>query len=178
MRVESSYRETFTEAELARHAELLRGLCDETPVAVDTALLSDGRWQVTVAGFNHPGELSIICGLLFAHGFNIVDGNAFSEEHVAGGSTAIRPPNGGGGAGEGAAAKFVDVFTVEPAEHPDVGVTEVWRRYTAELAGLIREARSGRVRRSPGTPGQARGRRDAGRLRNGDHALPGRDRHR
>lgn len=150
LRVESSYRETFTETEMARHAELLRDLCDETPVAVDTALLPDGRWQVTLAGFNHPGELSIICGLLFAHGFNIVDGNAFSEGNVAGSSTAIRPRNGGGGAGESAAAKFVDVFTVEPAEQADVDVPEVWRRYVAELAGLIREVRSGRVREAQG----------------------------
>ncbi len=133
---------------MARHADLLRGLGDETPVAVDTALLSDGRWQVTIVGFNHPGELSIICGLLFAHGFNIVDGNAFSEEHVAGGSTTSRPRDATDA--DGVVAKFVDVFTVEPADPAQRDLQEVWRRYTAELADLIREVRSGRVREAQG----------------------------
>jgi [glutamine synthetase] adenylyltransferase / [glutamine synthetase]-adenylyl-L-tyrosine phosphorylase len=148
LRVESSYRETFTEAEMARHAHLLRGLGDETPVAVDTALLSDGRWQVTIVGFNHPGELSIICGLLFAHGFNIVDGNAFSEEHVAGGSTTSRPRDASGA--DGIVAKFVDVFTVEPADPAQRDLQDVWSHYTVELADLIREVRSGRVREAQG----------------------------
>ncbi len=146
LRVESSYRETFTEAEMARHADLLRGLCDAKPVAVDTAPMPDGRWQVTIVGFNHPGELSIICGLLFSHGFNIVDGNAFSEGHAAGSLPTIRSRSGS----EGGAAKFVDVFTVEPAERPGTDLMDVWRCYTTELADLIREVRSGHVRQAQG----------------------------
>jgi glutamate-ammonia-ligase adenylyltransferase len=147
LRVEPSYHETFTEAEVARHADLLRGLADSNPVAVDTARLEEGRWQVTIVGFNHPGELSMICGLLFAYGFNIVDGNAFSEEHVAGG---LHAPKTRVGSAEHNAAKFVDVFTVEPTEQPGVDIVDVWRRYTAELSGLIREVRSGRVREAQG----------------------------
>ena len=47
-------------------------------------------------------------------------------------------------------AKFVDVFTVEPADPAQRDLQEVWRRYTAELADLIREVRSGRVREAQG----------------------------
>jgi [glutamine synthetase] adenylyltransferase / [glutamine synthetase]-adenylyl-L-tyrosine phosphorylase len=147
LRVEPSYHETFTEAEVARHAELLRGLSDAKPVAVDTARLEDARWQVTVVGFNHPGELSMICGLLFAYGFNIVDGNAFSEDHVSGG---LHAPKTRVSSTEQNAAKFVDVFTVEPTEQPGVDIVDVWRRYTAELGGLIREVRSGKFREAQG----------------------------
>lgn len=147
LRVEPSYHETFTEAEVARHAELLRGLSDSKPVAIDTARMEDARWQVTVVGFNHPGELSMICGLLFAYGFNIVDGNAFSEEHVSGG---LHAPKTRMSAAEPNPAKFVDVFTVEPTEQPGVDIVDVWRRYTAELAGLIREVRGGHVREAQG----------------------------
>lgn len=149
LRVESSYRETFTDAERGRHAELLRGLSDDAPVAVDAGRLEDGRWQVTIVGFNHPGELSMICGLLFAYGFNIVDGNAFSEEHVAGGPIATRPQNASG-VRQGDGPKFVDVFTVERAENAEAELADIWRRYTAELAGLIREVRSGRSREAQG----------------------------
>jgi glutamate-ammonia-ligase adenylyltransferase len=147
LRVEPSYHETFTEAEVARHADLLRGLSDTKPVAVDTARLEDARWQVTVVGFNHPGELSMICGLLFAYGFNIIDGNAFSEEHVSGG---LHAPKTRVSSTEQNAAKFVDVFTVDPTEQPGVDIADVWRRYAAELGGLIREVRSGRFREAQG----------------------------
>ncbi len=147
LRVEPSYHETFTEAEVARHADLLRGVSDSNPVAVETARLEEGRWQVTIVGFNHPGELSMICGLLFAYGFNIVDGNAFSEEHVSGG---LHAPKTRVSSAEHDAAKFVDVFTVEPTEQPGVDIVDVWRRYTAELGGLIREVRNGRVREAQG----------------------------
>ena len=84
LHMEASYVETFTSADRARHLELLARLSDAAPVDVAAAPVADGRWQVTVVGFNHPGELAIICGLLFAWGCNIVDGNAFSEENVSG----------------------------------------------------------------------------------------------
>ena len=119
-------------------------LSEEAPVDVAAAPVADGRWQVTVVGFNHPGELAIICGLLFAYGCNIVDGNAFSEENVAG--SASRRPRGVTAIAHASSTKFIDVFTVEPPTvFPEGGLTALWKNYAAELADLIREVRSGRV---------------------------------
>jgi glutamate-ammonia-ligase adenylyltransferase len=144
LHMEASYHETFDPAERKRHLELLGKLSEEAPVDVAAAPVADARWQVTVVGFNHPGELAIICGLLFAYGCNIVDGNAFSEENVAG--SASPRPRGVTAIAHASSTKFIDVFTVEPpAVLPEGGLTSLWRNYAAELADLIREARSGRV---------------------------------
>jgi glutamate-ammonia-ligase adenylyltransferase len=151
LHMEASYLETFESADRARHLELLARLSDAAPVDVAAAPVADGRWQVTVVGFNHPGELAIICGLLFAWGCNIVDGNAFSEENVSGAPPVPRPlsrakPHGTTAQADSTAAKFVDVFTVEPpAKLPPGGLVALWQNYASELADLIREARSGRV---------------------------------
>src|SRR5580698_9845145 len=112
LHMEASYLETFESADRARHLELLARLSDAAPVDVAAAPVADGRWQVTVVGFNHPGELAIICGLLFAWGCNIVDGNAFSEENVSGGPPVPRPLSRArtqGATANATAAKFVDV---------------------------------------------------------------------
>ena len=150
LHMEASYHETFDSAERARHLELLRKLTDDAPVDVAATWRPDGRWQVTVVGFNHPGELAVICGLLFAYGCNIVDGNAFSEENVAGGAPAAHPlqsrARGAAAVADVAASKFVDVFTVEPpTKLPAGGLPILWQNYAVELSELIREARSGRV---------------------------------
>jgi [glutamine synthetase] adenylyltransferase / [glutamine synthetase]-adenylyl-L-tyrosine phosphorylase len=144
LHMESSYHETFDAQERGRHLDLLGKLSEEAPVDAAVKPLANGRWQVTVVGFNHPGELAIICGLLFAYGCNIVDGNAFSEENVAG--SASPRPRGVTAIPHASATKFIDVFTVEPPlTLPDGGLPAVWKHYAAELADLIREARSGRV---------------------------------
>ncbi|HEV3300426.1 MAG TPA: glutamine synthetase adenylyltransferase [Planctomycetaceae bacterium] len=147
LHMEASYHETFDSDARARHLELLARLTEEAPVDVAATWRDDGCWQVTVVGFNHPGELAIICGLLFAYGCNIVDGNAFSEENVAGASLAPRSKARGSSAvADASVSKFVDVFTVEPSATPPVGgLPALWQNYAGELAELIREARSGRV---------------------------------
>jgi glutamate-ammonia-ligase adenylyltransferase len=151
LHMEASYHETFDPAERARHLEMLRKLTDEAPTEVVATWRPDERWQVTVVGFNHPGELSIICGLLFACGCNIVDGNAFSEESFAGAPLVGRKPTSPGALADASAAKFVDVFTVEPPSDPwPGGLPVIWQTYAAELAHLIREARGGRVREVQG----------------------------
>jgi [glutamine synthetase] adenylyltransferase / [glutamine synthetase]-adenylyl-L-tyrosine phosphorylase len=149
LHMEPSYHETFNKADRARHSELLTRLTDEAPVDVAAAPVAAGRWQVTVVGFNHPGELAIICGLLFAYGCNIVDGNAFSEENVAGVPSRPLPrarPRASAPFAGASVAKFVDAFTVEPPlPPPSDGLVALWKNYAVELADLIREARSGRV---------------------------------
>ena len=54
--------------------------------------LSEDTWRVTVVGYDYPGELSIICGLFFVFGFNIIDGNAFTYEPLADSPASSRSP--------------------------------------------------------------------------------------
>lgn len=134
-RMEPSYAETFSEEEIARHAELLDRLSDENVVEVDAAPLSNRDWRVTVAGFDRVGELSLICGLLFVYGFNITDGNVFTAEQMGG----AHPPDAQRTPRPGAAPappKFVDVFTVRSARGS--ATPDVWQRYRDDLAGLMR----------------------------------------
>jgi hypothetical protein len=49
---------------------------------VEVISLDDKTWRVTVVAYDYPGELSVICGLLFVHGFDISDGYAFTYEPI------------------------------------------------------------------------------------------------
>jgi glutamate-ammonia-ligase adenylyltransferase len=158
-RMEPSYQETFTEEEIALHVEMLRRLSDsnEVEVAAEPIVEDEGReangegaslpggrrlpsalpsvWKLTVAGRDHLGDLSMICGLLFVYGFDIVDGNVFTE--LPGGR---KGPSGRG-------SEFVNVFTVR-ATRP---VSEdVWLKYERELEGLIRLVSEGKQREAHG----------------------------
>ncbi|MGE5777383.1 MAG: glutamine synthetase adenylyltransferase, partial [Chloroflexota bacterium] len=81
-RLGAEYAESFSAAEIQQHADLARGVTEQAPAIVDAQILSNDSWRVTVVGYDYPGELSIICGLLFVFGFNIIDGNAFTYEPV------------------------------------------------------------------------------------------------
>ena len=73
-RMSPSYAETFTEQEIRRHADLASRLNDNNPVEVRAEPLGVASWRVTVVADDYLGELSAIGGLLFAHGYNIIDG--------------------------------------------------------------------------------------------------------
>lgn len=144
-RMEPSYQETFTEEEIAAHAAMLRRLDETNEVEVAAERLSssedsrlaslDSLWKLTVAGQDHVGDLSMICGLLFVYGFDILDGNVFTE--LPGGRRG-RPGRGN---------EFVNVFTVRPTG----AVSEdVWARYERELEDLIRLVAAGRQREAHG----------------------------
>ena len=72
--------------------------------------LPDGYWQVTIVAYDYPGELSLICGLMFVYGLNIFGGDAFTYEPVSAGEP--------GTTREEARRKIVDVFTVLPIGRP------------------------------------------------------------
>jgi glutamate-ammonia-ligase adenylyltransferase len=139
-RMDPSYKTTFGDQEIGLHARLAEGLDNEHLVEVHAVPLDDGQWRVTVVGYDYPGELSLICGLLFVYGFSIYDGNVFTYE----------PDLSLGGARELADArrKIVDVFTVMPVQEqlpPDT-----WTHYADELAGLLRLMNSGQRREAQG----------------------------
>jgi len=127
-RMVPSYSETFASQEIQQHAALAAGLSPERPVEVRADLLPDGAWRVTIVGYDYPGELSLICGLLFAYGLSIRDGHVFTYEPLAE-TTASMP--------EGAARrKIVDMFTVQPARATIS--PETWVHYAEDLAALLR----------------------------------------
>ncbi len=139
-RMDPSYSAAFSETEIARHAVLAERLDDEHLVEVEATPLEGDHWRVTIVGYDYPGELALICGLLFVYGLSIEDGNVFTYE------TSPRAPSPRD-VQEGQ-RKIVDVFTVRPARGE---VTqETWTRYAADLAALLRLMQAGERRRARG----------------------------
>ncbi|MEZ4771220.1 MAG: hypothetical protein R2844_22720 [Caldilineales bacterium] len=127
-RMTPSYAAVFDGHEIRRHADLAARLSRDNPVEVRAEPLRDNRWRVTIVGFDYLGELTLICGLLFAYGFSIVDGYVFTYEPLApAAGEAVRQPQD--------QRKIVDVFTVR-AVAPD-GDPGVWLRYAGDLSDLV-----------------------------------------
>lgn len=130
-RMSPSYSETFSPEEIARHAQLADSLNDRCLVAVDAVPQTDGNWLVTVVAHDFPGELSLICGLMFVHGMNIISGDAFTYEPLAG-SSSVRE----------ARRKIVDVFMVNAVDSAEVKLDQ-WTRYAEDLTDLLRMVQAG-----------------------------------
>lgn len=102
-----------------------------------SATLSD-EFEVTFAGFDQLGDLSMMCGLLFVYGFDVLEGDVFTEqrrelEH------------------EKAPLRFVNSFVVrqrvrQVSRLPDSAVRPDFSPAAlhSELLDLLREARGGR----------------------------------
>ncbi len=136
-RMDPSYVDAFRAEEIARHAALAGQLDEEHLVLVEAVPLEeDGCWRVTIVGYDYPGELSLICGLLFVYGFTICDGNVFTYEPASSetGRESLR--------------KIVDVFTVRQVRGE--GGAEVWTHYTEELTELLRLMHAGLRREARG----------------------------
>ncbi len=119
------YAETFTPADIAEHAVLAHRLSPQHLSEISAQIQSDGTWRVTVIAYDYLGELSLICGLFFAHGFDIHAGNVFTYRPKEKGQIS---PN--------ERRKIVDVFIVSPAA--DTPVTEVvWQNYADNLRELL-----------------------------------------
>jgi glutamate-ammonia-ligase adenylyltransferase len=187
-RMDPSYSTVFSESEILRHATLAARLDADTwsadtwsadqasvdtghLVEVEAAPLDDGRWRVTIVAFDYPGELSLICGLLYVYGMSILDGHVFTyEPEEAGRRDGAFPPQGRddraptlslyrrsrGRTRLGrsierpipARRKIVDVFTVEPVGQEVTAGT--WVRYGDDLVGLLRLMQAGQASEAPG----------------------------
>jgi glutamate-ammonia-ligase adenylyltransferase len=156
-RMAPSYAEVFSDQEIRRHADLAARLSDSNPVEVRAERIGETLWRVTIVAFDYLGELSAICGLLFADGFNIVAGQVFTYE----GETA------------GTRRKIVDVFTVDSAQAEanagkDVIGKELWLSYAGNLGALLRLLQGRQQRQAQG----ALVKRVAGALHNTPAASP------
>ncbi|HET9910798.1 MAG TPA: hypothetical protein VFQ13_02855 [Anaerolineales bacterium] len=163
-RLGADYAESFSAAEIQHHADLARGINEQTPAIVEAHSLGKETWRVTVVGYDYPGELSIICGLFFVFGFNIIDGNAFTYEPVPDSPAEARsqtftrfdPTRGLPRRRRSSSTpeadtrrKIVDVFTVKSilSNPPD---DSIWQSYTSDLNHLLRTMRTGQRREARG----------------------------
>jgi [glutamine synthetase] adenylyltransferase / [glutamine synthetase]-adenylyl-L-tyrosine phosphorylase len=143
-RLAPSYAATFDPVEIERHAVMTARLDHARPVTVDVESLADGRTRVTIVGYDYLGVLSLICGLMFASGYSILDGYVYTYEPAA---AAQGDANGH--------RKIVDVFTVAPVAATDESRTGdtasfSWPAYEAELLRLVRHLQENRGREAQG----------------------------
>lgn len=140
LRMAPSYAQIFSAAEVARHAALAATLDGETLAAVEGEALPGGQWRITIVANDYLGELTIICGLLFVHGWNIVDGHVFTYEPAAAGDAAGDRQR-----------KIVDVFTVQPvARAAALPAAVQLAEYARELQTLLALLQAGERRTARG----------------------------
>jgi len=145
-RMDASYAEAFLPEDIRHHATMVAQLTAERQAVVEAVPIEGGRWRVTIVAYDYPGELSLICGLLFVYGMNILDGLVFTyEPEEQGGETG--PRRTGRLEKKDTKRKIVDVFTVKPVRPftPDQ-----WEQYTRDLTGLLQMMRAGRRREARG----------------------------
>ena len=164
-RMSPSYAGRFSEAEITRHAALAGQLDSERLVVVDPREVGDGTWEVAIVAYDFPGELSLICGLMYVYGLDIIKGDVFTYDppvqEAAEVTTAPRmtlrerarlvrqSATGQNEPRMDAQRKIVDVFTVRPVRggHP---TPLFWMQYADELNGLLRMLRLGQGREARG----------------------------
>jgi glutamate-ammonia-ligase adenylyltransferase len=166
-RLDPAYLLTFSEAEIQQHTALVNLLDLDRPALVDVQPLEANRSRVTIVAYDYPGELTLICGLMFVYGWNIHDGEVFTYEpgegedrpRMAAPATAgiapsrvvpsrKNPPSGGDPTPKGdSPRKIVDVFTVSPVRAQPAGV---WEAYTQDLTALLKRMAAGQRREARG----------------------------
>lgn len=153
-RLTPSYAATFDPVEVERHAIMAAQLDPANPILVDAQPLKEDRWRVTIVGYDYLGVLSVICGLLFAYGFSIVDGHVYTYEPGTSDDKGQNLASGGPWMREnrvGAAAprKIVDVFQVSPVggARPD---PDTWTHYRADLLNLVQLLQARELRLAQG----------------------------
>lgn len=124
-RLAPAYALTFETSDIERHAELADMLTADNLVELVPEPLENDFWRLTVVAYDYLGAFSAICGLLFAHGFDIHGGQIFSYE-----------PDDSAGDGSGQEmSKIVDVLTVRPVSGQVT--SETWNAYGYDLAALM-----------------------------------------
>jgi glutamate-ammonia-ligase adenylyltransferase len=159
-RMEQDYSAIFSAGEIEHHALLAGRINDLEPVIVEVDEAGE-TWRVTIVGYDFPGELSVICGLLIVHGFDIAEGQVFTYEPLAAAEGAkssptprqtwrrqgARPPARRktvttiAAPQEDLRQKIVDVFTVRP--EPGVNAAQGFAEYASELKAAIRHLQRG-----------------------------------
>lgn len=133
-RMDDDYFSAFTPEEIHAHMRMSCALDQANLVEFHFKRLEGGRLTLIIVAFDYFAELSIICGLLAAFGFDIESGDIYSFSR--------RPAMGRRKAG--AAGKIVDVFVVRPSEGEDLYEAKK-EGFGVELAGLVRLLAAGKA---------------------------------
>ncbi len=153
--MEPSYAKVFLPEQIERHAVLLSRLSASNPIEVEVMPTLGDRLQLTVCGYDQKGDLSMMCGLLFAYGFDIVLANVFTAEQVREVDQRAKAAAQRGTTTE--ARRFVNVFVLRPTarsnddstqlpNHSQTSASDVWACYRAELAQVLQLAVKGQLR--------------------------------
>lgn len=151
-RMGQTYAERFSEDEIARHASLANALDGSTLSKVVGEELADGKWVVTVVAYDFPGELSLICGLMFVYGLDILKGDVFTYESTSANKENISGSLRSGVKGSSSEEdrrKIVDVFTVQSVRGANPTL-ETWNNYAKDLQDLLQMLRTGQAREARG----------------------------
>ncbi|MGC9349371.1 MAG: glutamine synthetase adenylyltransferase [Anaerolineae bacterium] len=140
-RMDASYAAVFTPEEIRHHATAASRLNRYHLIEVKAIPQDEARWSVTIVGYDYPGELSLICGLLFVYGFSIEDGHVFTYEPTEEEDRRASHSHG--------RRKIVDTFTVREVEKQADATT--WQAYEDELSSLLEMMQRGEAREARGT---------------------------
>ncbi|MBD3675797.1 MAG: glutamine synthetase adenylyltransferase [Planctomycetaceae bacterium] len=126
---EPDYQSVFSDTERVQHLNLLSEISEQKPIAVTTTQLEgDETWQLIVVGYDARGILSLICGLLFAGDWNVLEGRVFTDEDV--GSVDVEPT---GDDDRNRVPLFLNFFKVQQ-QFPEIeGRLKNWSDYESEL---------------------------------------------
>ncbi len=136
-RMDQAYAATFSPDEITFHTRLIEQVTRDKPVIVETSPMEENCWQVTVVGYDYLGVFSLICGLLYLYGMNILDSQAFTYE------TKENEEN------NSSRKKIVDVFVVEPIQKTIIDLT-LWKHYADDLLVLVKKVQVGARREAQG----------------------------
>jgi glutamate-ammonia-ligase adenylyltransferase len=163
LKMDASYSAIFSREEIIQHAIIANQINKNNLAVVNVTSnpIEENQWEVTVVAYDYLGELSIICGLLFVHGFDIIESQIFTYEldknitHPS--KMALRNQKN-----EAARSypkkvehvapmhrKIVDVFLVRPVK----GVSptpEIWAAYSSDLLDLLGQLDRGKRREARG----------------------------
>ncbi len=163
VRLHPSYAATFSDQDIQRHTLLAEQLDEQNLVEVEAVEFEDRHWRVTIVGYDYLGELSLICGLLFVYGFDILDGHVFTYDRPGSstpGSLPRREPGPSRRRPKAATLaspadvqqKIVDVFTVRwvAGNNSAAFPAGLWQNYAADLRSLVKQLAAGEQRAAQG----------------------------
>ncbi|MES2792764.1 MAG: glutamine synthetase adenylyltransferase [Planctomycetota bacterium] len=139
-RMVHSYSQAFSPLEIVHHSELAQLISDDNLIILEPIPLGPDEWKITIIAYDYHGELSLICGLLFEYGFDILSGQVFTYQGSDSPADEVRP-------------KIVDVFRVRRSTGDTNGHTTptaiaakdatVWKLYRDDLHGYLQRLHHG-----------------------------------
>src|SRR5262245_49896425 len=131
-RMDEDYFALHPPERIAAHIRMAGGLSREQPVVVDVVDLPGGGLEITVVGYDHFSELSVLSGLIASYGLDIraADIHTFAPQPAPEGPSV--PPT------------IVDVFQVTPMKNVSFDAARR-RSFEEELTALARLLGEGRL---------------------------------